>query len=353
MSGHPADALLDPAPVRTHVGWTFASRAVSHLLGLGVAFVLVRAFDKDGLGALHFLPLLPQTILVFGELGLAVGALLELREHREKAEKLLSSSATLGFLLGCGYFVATAFALHLHPEWLQGYRRSHALLALAAMPPSLVTVILQPQLLPLGFLRTFHALPVAFNLLRLAGGVATWFLVGDRLGFFLAWLLGMNLLQAATVVVTVCRKLPLRPRLDTASLRGALRQGLPTVPTTAAAFVNTRSDGYLLQGLSTSAQLGLYGFLVAQAEHLFILPNAVSQGLLSRFTAPGGTDPSVTTARTCRHVVFLGLPASALSMGVLSILLRGGSIRWAEAWFPCLLLLGAVQFLSVTKVLTA
>lgn len=353
MSAPPAGALLDPAAVRTHVGWTFASRAVSHVLGLGVAFVLVRAFDKEGLGALHYLPLLPHTILVLGELGLAIGSLLELREHREEAERLLSSSATLGFLLGCVYLGAAAVALRLRPEWLQGYRMSHALLALAAMPPSLVTAILQPQLLPLGFLRTFHAFPVVFNLLRLAGGLGAWFHAGDRLGFLLAWFLGMNTLQAAASVIVVRRKLPLRPRLDGASLRRALRQGLPTIPTTAATFVNTRADGFLLKGLSTNAQLGLYGFLVSQAEHLFILPNAVSQGLLSRFTTPGGTDPSETTARTCRHVVLLGPPASALAMGVLALLLSRGAILWAEAWLPCLLLLGAVQFLSVTKVLTA
>ena len=336
------------------VVFLFVAQVSQTAIGIFNGFFLARLIGPSGKGDYYLLMLLPTTLMILIQLGLAQA--FGFYAARGQTLGLTAKSLVMTAALSVPSFIAVVAILpFLRSTFLRDLEPAQIILALCALP------LLLNATFTTGIVMGRQAVRW-LALVGVAQAVVTTLLLGvlvGALGLGVAGALWTFLvaagLQAAGFLVAAMRVSARIPDSARASYFRLVRYGLPLYPGSLTSYFGYRADVYLLAWLlvDPSTPLGYYSMAVSMAEMVFFVPNAVSALFFSHVAASTREDSDRQVAMVSR-VTLLVTAAAALALvpvatGLLQIIL--------PAFTPALpalyILLPGVVTLSNTKVLSS
>jgi O-antigen/teichoic acid export membrane protein len=326
----------------SHVGMlaigTFASVLINRTLGPGLKGVFVSCL------------LIPQTAVVFAELGLGTSGAYQLARKKYPQGSVVLFLLIASLILGGLAMLVTGLIIRQPSEIWGGFNR---FVILSIIPPGLWLTFLPEIFLGLGLLRGYNGWRTGFQAFRLL-----------LLGFFLfsmnnklqAVILASVILNWAAFAISasvLCRYI--KPRFATLSLVQAkdfLGFGIKVFIGEILGFLHYRADIFLILLWRNNVQVGLYATAAFISELLWM----ISRGLYApAFTALAKEGLSRGTVKKAALTVFIAtFGLAALSAGLVgpAIKLLYGESFSGAVW-PFILLLPGTVLLSIPKFLEA
>lgn len=303
---NPADAQ----PLRSvEAARTAVVRGAAYAIGFIASVVIARVLGPTGRGEYVVAVTVASTAMAVGHLSVEQ-ANLYLWSERGERSRLVGAAIATGIAAGLAAVLFTGFVLAAGP-WLDGTDPVLLVVALAAVPAGIAALYLNGLLVADGQLRAMN----------LATGVAA---VGQTAVVLVLAALGELTVLAVVVVWAVVTILPLavqipalarRPgiaRPDRALVREAVGIGLRYHPGMVAVFLVLRVDIFMLEGLSTTAAVGIYSLAVTLTEATYLVTDPIAQAAVSAQVGEARGDAAYTARIARTNLVVSGLLMLAL-----------------------------------------
>jgi O-antigen/teichoic acid export membrane protein len=147
-------------------------------------------------------------------------------------------------------------------------------------------------------------------------------------------------------------KATIRP--DSAALRNQIGTGLPGQAGNVVQFLNYRLDQFVLRGLSSRGNVGIYAVAAGMSETVWWVANSVAVALLPRLTRMDTERGAEVTSVACRNTLLVALVAAGglAAVSPLAVRLLFGS-AFTDATSAILLLMPGIVAMSGAKVLSS
>jgi O-antigen/teichoic acid export membrane protein len=357
LGGPPSGAAGGGRPLLHQSLHTFGVQAAVLALSLVSGAVVARWLGPVGKGQLALAMLVPSVLALLLGGGLGAANIYFLGSRHLGLQRLTANSIGFGLLASlAGVTLALPFvATGALERWMPGVPAALILLALVALPLTVLSSCLSGLLLGLQRILAVNRIQLAQNalstglLVALVGGIGGG--VAAAIAAFLLAAAGALMAQALLV-----RRLGgrLAPRLERDTLAPALAYGWRAQAGAMLQFFNYRLDVFIVNYLAGVEQVGIYGVAVSLAELLWQWPNAVGLVLFPRVSASDPRETNRLTPRVLRWTLLLTL-AGALALTLVGpmVIRTIFGARFAGAYVPMLILLPGVVLLGGGKVLTS
>jgi O-antigen/teichoic acid export membrane protein len=352
-TGTPAGGSEPPGAFSDRVVVLFAAQVLTLGAGLINGLLLARLLGPSVKGDYTLLVLLPNTLMILGQLGLpqAFG----FYSARGRTRTMVAKSIVLAPLQSVGALLAAAaFVAMLGTTLLGDLETTLIAFTLLSLPfllnANLTTgLVIGRQAVKWYALSNVVHAAVTITLLVVLLGVLGLGLVAALVAFVLP-----AAIKATVLLVAGARVSRATPNPTHVSYRELFRYGLPFYPGSLTQFFSYRVDIYLLALLvqDPSAPLGYYSVAVGLAELVFFIPDAVSTVFFPH-VAGSSPEESARQAPMVSRVTVLMTAAAALLAAPASAALV---VVLLPAYLPALpalyVLLPATVAISVTKILS-
>ena len=348
-----ADAVRPVGSFSDRVVVLLVTQVAQVAIGIMNGILLARLLGPTGKGEYYLLTLLPATLTVLVQLGLAQA--FGFFAARSQTQGLFARSLSMTLALSLPAIVVTAALLPMLRATI-----------LRDLDPTLIVVGLWS--LPLLLSATFATSivmgrqAVRWNaVIGIAQGLATTLLfvlllgvAGFGVGGALAAFLVAAAIQAAGFLLAASLVLKSIPNEKPATYGGLVRYGLPFYPGSITLYFGYRADVYLLAALlmDSSAAVGYYSMAVSMAEMVFFVPNAVEGLFFPRVAASTRVEADQQVASVCRVTLVASAAAAIIlvpvAVGLVHVILPAFKPSLAALY----VLLPGVVALSNTKVLS-
>lgn len=329
----------------------------SMVLGLATSIVVARALGAEARGIYAVAVLLPTLIVTF--LSGGISSALVYYVARSEFSLLESIHGSLIFSLITsliGVIVGLALTVFAHTVLFPGIPTHILLLTLILVP---ITFFRDNSMTIFQGIQDFRAYNLVAiipqGMIFLLTLVLVWWLQTGVEGAAFAVIVG-NFVSLVMVYRLLARRVksPLLPiRFQKGKMSQLLSFGLRAHFSTIVAFLNYRSDVFLLNLLVTKASVGLYDVAVSLGERLWVISGAVSMVIYPRVASlENESDKRELTVFVTRALFWFNLVIS-LMIYVLAewiiVLLYGEDFR--NAALGLRLLLPGIVFWNITRVL--
>jgi len=317
--------------------------------------VIARVLGAHGKGVFALLILVPNLLVVFGNLGIGSANLYFLRKKRFNTYDVTANSLTLASAIGLALIaICLLFLNHLESSFLKGIPPEHLLLVIWTAPLGLFINYA-------GYILLAHGLVMRYNLVALLKSIGAFLGIVSVLMIFarsmqavlLSWALGLSIAFVFSVIFI--RSLTnIKLGLNLNLLKDSLEYGLKAYLQVLLVYLNYQFDMFLVNYLSGAKSVGYYSVAVGIANLIWYIPNAVGTVLFPKLTSLSREEADKLTSTVCRHIILLTCVVSCglLMVGRLFIRLVYGSEFLASAT-PLFILLPGVVVMSVFKMLCA
>ena len=270
-----------------HIGWTLAARLLLVANSVGVGVIVARWLGAEGLGQYAVLTVTVNNLVQIGGAGLTAANVFFVARERELLPTV--SINALWFALGGGVALAGGIvaAAWLRPAWFHNIPLGLLVLAAAALPFLLLTLLQLNLFLAVGEVARYNALDAlgqSFGLLNaltalVLCGAGVWALVGLNTA--------ANLLVSALITYLIyCwaqgHKLSGNWRPDARQFARMMRYGIKINVMNAALVLLLRADVLLVNYFRGGAEAGVYAVAGQMSLMLLMLPNVVGTLLFPR-----------------------------------------------------------------------
>jgi O-antigen/teichoic acid export membrane protein len=295
------------------VAGTFGTRMITMAFGVFTGIITARALGPENRGIFALVVLLPASFVTLSKFGQGVASVYFIRREKEEVSQVASN--VLLFAV-CVSVVLVTIALMFREQLLDSFLRGVPGWALVAVMPLIPILLVESYLY--GVLqatdrfRVYNTRLLCEAVFTLAGmAVALLFLKAGLEGA-LAVAVGVRLVMASWVVLTVHRGSPLRLRFDVPLFRRMIRYGLKSHVQIIASHFHFKAGVYLVAYFLSPAQVAFYVIASRLAEHILWLPQSLGMALFPRLA---GSDPQQAhrmTASAVRQSLFLTAAVAAV-----------------------------------------
>jgi O-antigen/teichoic acid export membrane protein len=294
-----------------------AATATHSVLALGLSVVLARVLGPAGRGSYALLTLAALMAATLGTLGYESAAVFILGRDRGKARAVLAASIFLAVAAGAAVSALLVWAGAGPRPWLPAAARGLTVVAAAAVPFLLLSILLNGILVGLGRVSVSAWLGTGSVALSLVLTSLASLAPVDRLGAVVWAFTAAAVAQAAAPFVLVTRAVG-GPLVDPRpALAGGVGYSLTAHASTVLHMLHLRADVFLMSLFLGPREIGLYALAQAVCEWVWLLPRSAASVL---FPVVAGADMSralSATTRTCR-VAFSLAGVGALGLGLVA-----------------------------------
>ncbi|HAD83109.1 MAG: hypothetical protein A2509_03940 [Candidatus Edwardsbacteria bacterium RIFOXYD12_FULL_50_11] len=327
---------------------------ISHLgvlaVGMFASVLINRTLGPELKGIFVSCLLIPQTAVVFAELGLGTSGAYQLARKKYQPGSVVLFLLLASLVLGGLAMIITGAAVRLPAEAWGGFNR---LVILSLIPPGLWLTFLPEIFLGLGLLRGFNWWRAGFQVFRILILLVFLFLLGNKLQAVI--LASVILNWAAFIISAGVLWVHLRPRSAALSLRQTadfFKFGMKVFAGEILGFLHYRADIFLILLWKGNVQVGLYATAVFLSELLWMIPRGLYAPVFSGLARDGLSRDIVKKAALLTLAATCGLALiAAFLVGPAIRLLYGES--FSGAVWPFILLLPGTVMLSLPKFLEA
>lgn len=288
-------------------------------------------------------------------LGAGLGSMYHAGKSRYPVSVLVGNSQFVGLLaiavafvvVLCVGLIADASILVSKPSfWLY----------ILAFPAVLEFTLLTALLVGLGRFVGLNLALVTQTATVLAGAAAL-YIVGELSLFNVVLVWGSSYMVGTVVALGFLGlsdwsiRAVLRPSVEV--LGRQIKTGIPGQIGNSLQFLNYRLDQFVVAGLGTRADVGIYAVAVGMSETVWWMANAVAMALLPRLTRMDGEKGAEVTATACRNILLVAsmgaLALSALSPIAVHLLFGeafSGAIRAIFFLMPGVVALSGAKVIS-------
>jgi O-antigen/teichoic acid export membrane protein len=359
-----ASSQIAPGRFSLHVGGTFAARVLMAVNSVGAGVIVARWLGADGFGMLAVLNVTVSITIHLSSFGVSTANTYFVgRDHNRLVPAAFNS--LLFALLSGGAFALGVWACAIwNPTLLAHAPGKLVALALLGVPFQLVSLLGSNLFLTLGYVKRFNFLDFLNQSFVLINAAVALLLIKGGL-----WMLvSLNTLASIAVSVLVCVLLyrhiarRFRPKLaesalslehwraDPDFLKQMMRYALKGHILWVATIAIYRVDLLIVTYFRSAAEAGVYAVAAQCTFFLMLLPNVVSQLLLSRVAATqdqGG----MFTCQATRYTSLILVAACVISFPSSLLLPRLYGQGFADAPVQLWLLLPGVYFVGLQSVL--
>lgn len=340
---------------------TFSDRVailmVAQIITAGISvfnsFFFARLLGPAGKGDFYLLVLVPTTIMVLIQFGLAraLGFYTARGQTRGIVARALVLAAAIS---GSAFVIAVAALPVLEDTIMRGLEPAQIVLSLCAIPLLLTATFATAIVIGRQAVRWYATVNIvqavsATCVLAILVGILGLGVNGAVTAFLLTSLLAMVglILGARRVCATVSDP-------GSVTYRQLFRYGLPLYPGSITTFFSSRIDVFLLAALlaEPSAPLGWYSMAVSAAEMVFLFPEAVSTVFFPHVAASSRDDSDRQVTMVSRVTLSLTAIGALLVAPLATVLISVLLPAFGPALPALYVLLPGVVSLSVAKVLT-
>jgi O-antigen/teichoic acid export membrane protein len=329
---------------------TAATEVAVLVIGLATGVVTARMLGPTHRGVFSLFGVFPTTLAVLVKLGVAQSNVYFLRRERASPGAVLANSLALALAVGAATVgLVLLFQERILSTVLRGAEPIHLLVLLPLVPTTVLQSYLFAILQGQGLFRVFNRRSLGQAVATLLGMALVLGPLG--LGLLGAMVVSVVLQVGVTawVLVEILRNIPLRTvRPDRALLGRTLRFGLKSHAQALAAHLHARVDLYMLAYFLSPAEVAFYAIATKLAELLFLVPQSLGVALYPRLAGHDPRAADALTARACRVVASVVLPAAmALMLGGPWLLTFFYGSAYAGATQPLRLLVPATCSMSL------
>lgn len=329
---------------------TAATEVAVLAIGLLTGIVTARLLGPHQRGLFSLCGVFPTTLAILVKLGVGPANVYFLRRERAAPGAVLANSVVLALAVGAATVgLVLLFRAPLLSTVMRDAQPIHLLVLLPLVPSTVLQSYLFGILQGEGRFRTFNRRSLWQALATLLGMALVLGALGLGLLGALVVSVAVHVGVTLWVLGTTLRLVPLRAvRPDRDLLGRTLRFGLKSHVQALAAHLHARVDLYMLAYFLTPTEVAFYAIATRLAELLFLVPQSLGVALYPRLAGhdPGAAD--ALTARACRVVASVAVPAAAaLVLGGPWLLTRVYGTAYAAAAEPLRLLVPATCFMSL------
>jgi O-antigen/teichoic acid export membrane protein len=338
------------------VNLIFVAQIANYGLRFLLGIILARALGPELRGDYALFVLSASLAASAATLGAGLGSMYHLGKSRLSLRVLLGNSQFLALVTGAlALAVVTAIALTVDTE--KFVRDDAFWLYLLALPAALEFTLLTALLVGQGRFTGLNSASLSQSAFVLLGAGALY--AADELTLFrvLAVWSGSYLLGSAVALAFLgfqnwSLRAALRP--DLPALRLQVQTGLPGQAGNLLQFLNYRLDQFLVAGLATRADVGIYAVAVGLSETVWWIANAVALALLPRLTRMEADRAAEVAAVACRNTLLVAATAAAgLAAASLVLVEPVFGAAFSDATQAVFWLMPGVVALSGAKVLSS
>lgn len=307
--------VAEPVPVEerqlrsVEAARTAVVRGAAYVVGFIASVVIARVLGPAGRGEYVVAVTVASMAISVGHLSIEQ-ANLYLWSERGERSRLVGAAIATGLIAGVIAALVAGLVVATGP-WLEGTNPILLVVALAAVPAGIAALYLNGLLVADGQLRAIN----------LATGVAA---VGQTAVVVALAALGELTVVAVIVVWSVVTVVPLAVQLpalarhpgiaqpDRALVREMVAIGLRYHPGMVAVFLILRVDIFMLEGLASTAAVGIYSLAVMLTEATYLVTDPIAQAALSAQVGEARGDAAYTARIARTNLVVAGFLMAAL-----------------------------------------
>jgi len=326
---------------------TFITQVLSLIFGLGTSIIVARVLGPEGKGIYALAILLPATLIMFCNFGIAQASVFYIGKRKYRPEEIFGNNIIFSFLLIIftfliGLIIVFFFANSLFPN----VAKSYLLLALFLVPFNFFLSFVNYILLGLQKIKEFNFIKILQNFIFLI--LIALFLLGLNLG--LKAVIVANILSCffgTIVLFFLARKIVGIPSLhfNKAYFKDAFQYGIKVYLGNIVFFLHSSIAIFLINIFLNPLAVGFYSVAVGMSEKIWLVSQSVGTVLFPRVSSE--TDRKRLkefTPIVCRNILFINSLGAILLFFLsrwLIILLY--SERFLNSLLPFqILLIGAV-----------
>lgn len=325
--------------------WVLGTRFVQRAANLVVLFFLARALSLAEFGYYGYAVATLLMLSVAFDVGLRQVVAQEIGRPEADMAAVVRDTFLLWMALGLAMTCVMAGVMRLGAPPVEGAAALPAILAALAALPTLLVRMGQGVLLGQGRVKELNASELAGRAALLGGTALLWSLGRLDLAAALGLLLASSLLSAVVLGAQVCPKRPPETPFRAAPMLPWLRRGLAFLTGTLAMIMLGRVGVWVLGGVLSAEELGLYVGAMRLAEMLAEVATAVGIVIFShgvrQADRKAAVADAVRTARVVTAVMALAAFVGAVCAGPLLALVLGPAYAAAAPAFR-VCLIGAV-----------
>jgi len=319
-------------------------------MGMFASVLINRSLGPELKGVFVSCLLIPQTAVVFSELGLGTAGAYQLAKNRYRPGSIILFLLLASLILGVIAMAVTGAAFRLPGDAWGGLNR---FLILSIIPPGLWLTFLPEIFLGLGLLRGYNGWRTGFQAFRLLLIAFLLFLSSNKLQAVILATIILN--WAAFIVSAAALCLYIKPHFKDISkeqISGFFRFGIKVFAGEVLGFLHYRTDIFLLLLWKGNAQVGIYATAAFLSELLWMISRGLYAPAFAALAKDGLSRGTVKRAALTAFAATLGLAAlSAVLVSPAVKLLYG--LSFSAAVWPFILLLPGTVLLSIPKFLEA
>lgn len=327
---------------------------ISHIgvlaIGMFASVLINRALGPELKGILVSCLLIPQTAVVFAELGLGTSGAYQLARKKYQSGSVVLFLLLASLILGGLAMIITGAAVKLPAEAWAGFNR---FVILSIIPPGLWLTFMPEIFLGLGMLRGYNWWRTGFQIFRLLSLLFFLFMLSNKLNAVILASVALNwvaFIISSFMLIRFIR--PKYPFFSSRQIKDFFKFGLKVFTGEILGFLHYRADIFLILFWKGNVQVGLYATAAFLSELLWMISRGFYAPVFSELARNGLSRGTIKKAALIALAVTSGLAlVSAFLIGPAIRLLYGESFA-AAAW-PFILLLPGTVMLSIPKFLEA
>lgn len=341
-----------------NVAATLARQLGAGLLQFATLALIARVYGAAGNGAYTVALLLPTMLASLLNLGVGPANVYYLGSRRVSSRVAWRSTLKLyGVIIIIGLSIGAGILLLYAQEWFPGVPELLLWFALSIFPVALLLSFVSSIFQGMQQFKQFNVVMLLQPLLTLLGIIVLIVAGVESIGWLLAAYLGGSV---ATVAVALKVLWPLLndsgdEQLQSATyFKTAIGYGYKAHLSNILAFINYKSDIFLVNLLIGPAGAGVYVIAVQISERLWLLSQAVSTVLLPRLSELSTEEDKrkILTPLITRWVLFITfLGALALAAIIYPIIKLVFGVKFVGAVLPLLFLLPGIVVGAASRVL--
>jgi O-antigen/teichoic acid export membrane protein len=338
----------------THVAWTFGTRILMLLSGVGASVIVARLLGAEGLGALAVLNVTAAVALQLGSAGLPSANTYFIARDKASLASVCANALAFAVVAGCALALVVVALAKFYPALFGHLPVGLMTIAAVSIPFQLITLLGLNVFLGLNRIGHFNLLDAAAQGLLLVNALVALLLFGAGLHALVSLNTLASVLMSLLVVLLIAYRLKetsgQRFRPDAKLFKHMARYGLKFHVAVVAALLIFRADLLIVNHFRGATEAGVYAVASQVATMLMLLPGVIGTLLLPRVASMPDARGEMTM-RVTRHTAFVMLFVCLAAAPASFALPLVYGAPFADASWQLLILLPGIYLVGIESVL--
>jgi O-antigen/teichoic acid export membrane protein len=338
----------------THVAWTFATRILMLISGVGASVIVARWLGAEGLGALAVLNVTVAVALQLGSAGLPSANTYFIARDKSSVAQVCANALVFALIAGTALALIVIASAKFYPSFFGNIPVGLVTIAAASIPFQLITLLGLNVFLGLHRIGRFNTLDAGAQSLLLVNALVALVVFGAGLRLLVSLNTAASVVMGLLIVWMIARLLREisgeRFRVDMGLFKRMARYGVKFHIAVVAAMLIFRADLLIVNHFRGATEAGVYSVASQVATMLMLLPGVIGTLLLPRVAA-GRDERGEMTMRVTRHTAFVMLFICLAAVPASFALPLVYGAQFADAPWQLLILLPGIYLVGVESVL--